>query len=102
MRCTLLFLFILLTSRLLADNVTAEQAHALATDFFKTNVQTRNTSASPQLQLVWDGEDLSTRSTGNLPAFYVLIIPIGKVLLLLPEMMCLCPYWGILLRITLW
>ena len=71
MRCTLLFLFILLTSRLLADNVTAEQAHALATDFFKTNVQTRNTSASPRLQLVWDGEDLSTRSTGNLPAFYV-------------------------------
>ena len=71
MRCTLLFLFILLTSRLLADNVTAEQAHALAADFFKTNVQTRNTSTSPQLQLVWDGEDLSTRSTGNLPAFYV-------------------------------
>ena len=71
MRCTLLFLFILLTSRLLADNVTAEQAHALAADFFKTNVQTRNTSTSPQLQLVWDGEDLSTRSTGKLPAFYV-------------------------------
>lgn len=31
MRCTLLFLFILLANRLLADNVTAEQAHALAT-----------------------------------------------------------------------
>ena len=71
MRCTLLFLFILLTNRLLADNVTAEQAHALATDFFKTNVQTRSTAASPQLQLVWDGEDANTRSVGNLPAFYV-------------------------------
>lgn len=56
MRCTLLFLFILLANRLLADNVTAEQAHALATDFFKTNVQTRSTAASPQLQLVWDGK----------------------------------------------
>ena len=71
MRCTLLFLFILLANRLLADNVTAEQAHALATDFFKTNVQTRSTAASPQLQLVWDGEDANTRSAGNLPAFYV-------------------------------
>ena len=71
MRCTLLFLFILLANRLLADNVTAEQAHALATDFFKTNVQTRSTAASPQLQLVWDGEDANTRSVGNLPAFYV-------------------------------
>ena len=71
MRCTLLFLFILLANRLLADNVTAEQAHALATDFFKTNVQTRSTVASPQLQLVWDGEDANTRSVGNLPAFYV-------------------------------
>ena len=71
MRCTLLFLFILLANRLLADNVTVEQAHALATDFFKTNVQTRSTAASPQLQLVWDGEDANTRSAGNLPAFYV-------------------------------
>ena len=71
MRCTLLFLFILLANRLLADNVTAEQAHALATDFFKTNVQTRSTAASPQLQLVWDGEDANTRSAGNFPAFYV-------------------------------
>lgn len=71
MRCTLLFLFILLANRLLADNVTAEQAHALATDFFKTNVQTRSTAASPQLHLVWDGEDANTRSAGNLPAFYV-------------------------------
>lgn len=71
MRCTLLFLFILLTSRLLADNVTAEQAHALATGFFKTNVQTRSTAASPQLQLVWDGEDAQTRSAGAFPAFYV-------------------------------
>ncbi len=71
MRCTLLFLFILLANRLLADNVTAEQAHALATDFFKTNVQTRSTAASPQLRLVWDGEDVNTRSAGSLPAFYV-------------------------------
>lgn len=102
MRCTLLFLFILLTSRLLADNVTAEQAHALAADFFKTNVQTRNTSTSPQLQLVWDGEDLSTVVQGIFRLSMFLIIPTGKVLLLLPEMMWLCPYWGILLRITLW
>lgn len=92
MRCTLLFLFILLANRLLADNVTVEQAHALATDFFKTNVQTRSTAASPQLQLVWDGEDANTRSAGNLPAFYVLIVPTRKVLLLLPEMMWLCLY----------
>ena len=92
MRCTLLFLFILLTSRLLADNVTAEQAHALATDFFKTNVQTRSTAASPQLQLVWDGEDANTRSAGNLPAFYVFNSTDQKGFVLLPEMMWLCLY----------
>ncbi|WP_370794797.1 thiol protease/hemagglutinin PrtT [Bacteroides stercorirosoris] len=71
MRCTLLFLFILLASRLLADNVIVEQAHALAADFFKANVQTRSATASPSVQLVWDGEEASTRSAGTVPAFYV-------------------------------
>lgn len=70
MRYTLLFLFIFFSGALLADNVTAEQARALAIDFFKASIQTRST-VSPQLQMVWDGEDVNTRNTGNLPAFYV-------------------------------
>lgn len=70
MRYILLFLFIFFSSELLADNVTVAQAQDLAADFFKTNIQTRST-ISPQLQLVWDGEDVSTRSAGNIPAFYV-------------------------------
>ena len=87
MRCTLLFLFILLANRLLADNVTAEQAHALATDFFKTNVQTRSTAASPQLQLVWDGEMRIPVVQGIFRLSMFLIVPTRKVLLLLLEMM---------------
>lgn len=53
---------------LLADNVTVEQAKSLAVDFFRASAQTR--SASPQIRLVWDGEETSTRTTGE-PAFYV-------------------------------
>ncbi|WP_294606388.1 thiol protease/hemagglutinin PrtT [uncultured Bacteroides sp.] len=70
MRYTLLFLFVFFSGALLADNVTAEQARALAIDFFKTSIQTRST-VSPQLQMVWDGEDVNTRNAGTFPAFYV-------------------------------
>lgn len=69
MKHLLLLYFCLFTGVLYADNVSVEQAQALATDFFKVNVQTR--SASPQLQLVWDGEDVQTRVAGTVPAFYV-------------------------------
>ena len=68
LRPLLLFLCALLPSWLLADNIPVGKAQELAADFFKVNAQTRN--ASPQLQLVWDGEDATTRSNEN-PAFYV-------------------------------
>ena len=68
LRPLLLFLCALLPSWLLADNIPVGQAQELAADFFKVNAQTRN--ASPQLQLVWDGEDATTRSNEE-PAFYV-------------------------------
>ncbi|WP_291530130.1 thiol protease/hemagglutinin PrtT [Bacteroides sp. UBA939] len=70
MRYTLLFLFVLLSNALLADNISAEQAHAVATNFFKKGIQTRGIT-SAYLQLVWNGEDAQTRSIGNTPAFYV-------------------------------
>lgn len=71
MKYVLLFLSSLFPSLLLADNVTVEQAKSLATNFFKSSAQTRSTSSSPQIQLIWNGEDASTRSTGTEPAFYV-------------------------------
>lgn len=71
MKYVLLFLSSLFPSLLLADNVTVEQAKSLATNFFKSSAQTRSTSTSPQIQLIWNGEDASTRSTGTEPAFYV-------------------------------
>lgn len=71
MKYVLLFLSSLFPSLLLADNVTVEQAKSLATNFFKSSAQTRSTSTSPQIQLIWNGEDANTRSTGTEPAFYV-------------------------------
>lgn len=68
LRPLLLFLCALLPSWLLADNIPVGQAQELAADFFKANAHTRN--ASPQLQLVWDGEESTTRSNES-PAFYV-------------------------------
>lgn len=68
MRYILLILCSLFSSLLLADNVTVEQAQSLALSFLKTNAQTRGTS--PQVRLVWNGEDASTRTTEE-PAFYV-------------------------------
>lgn len=67
-RSLLLLLCALLPAWLLADNIPVEQAQSLASDFFKSHVQTRN--ASPQLQLVWDGEEAGTRSQQD-AAFYV-------------------------------
>lgn len=68
MKRILFVLCSLLPSLLLADNVTVEQAQSLAVDFFKTSAQTRG--ASPQIQLVWNGEEVGTRTLGE-PAFYV-------------------------------
>lgn len=68
MRYILLILCSLFSSLLLADNVTVEQAQSLALSFLRTNAQTRGTS--PQVRLVWNGEDTSTRTTEE-PAFYV-------------------------------
>lgn len=68
MRYILLILCSLFSSLLLADNVTVEQAQSLALSFLRTNAQTRGTS--PQVRLVWNGEDASTRTTEE-PAFYV-------------------------------
>lgn len=68
MRYILLILCSLFSSLLLADNVTVEQARSLALNFLRTNAQTRGTS--PQVRLVWNGEDASTRTTEE-PAFYV-------------------------------
>lgn len=67
-RSLLLLLCALLPAWLLADNIPVGQAQSLASDFFKSHVQTRN--ASPQLQLVWDGEEAGTRSQQD-AAFYV-------------------------------
>lgn len=69
MKHLLLLCLSLLTGMLYADNVPLNQAQALATDFFKVNVHTRN--VSPHLKLVWDGEDAQTRSADVIPAFYV-------------------------------
>lgn len=68
MKRILFVLCSLLPSLLLADNVTVEQAQSLAVNFFKTSAQTRSTS--PQIQLVWNGEEVGTRTTGE-PTFYV-------------------------------
>lgn len=51
-----------------ADNISVEQAQELASDFFKVNGHTRN--SSPQLQIVWNGEETATRSSND-AAFYV-------------------------------
>lgn len=69
MKHLLLLCFCLFTGMLYADNVSVEQAQSLAANFFKVNAQTRN--VSPQLQLVWDGENAQTRIAGTAPAFYV-------------------------------
>ena len=69
MRNILFILCCFFSGLLLADNVTVEQAQSLAANFFRASTQTR--SASPQLQLVWDGEDPSTRTSATEPAFYV-------------------------------
>lgn len=61
--------FILFTSKfLLANEITVEQAREIAVDFFSAKMRTRN--GTPQLQLVWDGENIVTRSVTT-PAFYV-------------------------------
>ena len=69
LRPLLLFLCALLPSWLLADNIPVGKAQELAADFFKVNAQTRN--ASPQLQLVWDGEDATTRSNETPLSMYL-------------------------------
>lgn len=69
MRHLLFLSFCLFTCVLYADSVSVEQAQALAANFFNVNAQTR--SASPQIQLVWDGERVETRAAGTAPAFYV-------------------------------
>lgn len=69
MRNILFILCCFFSGLVLADNVTVEQAKSVATNFFRASTQTR--SASPQLQMVWDGEDASTRTATTEPAFYV-------------------------------
>lgn len=68
MRSLLLFILAWLPAWFFADNITVGQAQDVAYNFFKSNAQTR--SSSPQLQLVWNGEDNSTR-TSDEAAFYV-------------------------------
>lgn len=68
MKHILLLACSLIPSLLFADNVTVEQAQSLATHFFQASAQTR--SISPQVQLVWNGEELNTRTSAE-PAFYV-------------------------------
>ncbi len=68
LRNLLLFLCAWLPAWLWAENVPVGQAQELASDFFKVNAQTRN--SSPQLQLVWTGEEAGTRSNDE-ASFYV-------------------------------
>ncbi len=68
LRNLLLFLCAWLPTWLWADNVSVGQAQEFASDFFKANAQTRN--SSPQLQLVWTGEKAGTRSNEE-ASFYV-------------------------------
>ncbi|WP_294556737.1 C10 family peptidase [uncultured Bacteroides sp.] len=68
MKQILFVLCSLLPGLLFADNVTVGQAQSLAVNFFKASAQTRG--ASPRLQLVWNGEEAGTRTSGE-PAFYV-------------------------------
>lgn len=63
-----MFLCAWLPAWLWAENVPVGQAQELASDFFKVNAQTRN--SSPQLQLVWTGEEAGTRSNDE-ASFYV-------------------------------
>ena len=58
----------LLPALLMAEEIPVEKAKAVATKFFQTGVRTR--AASPQLQLVYDGESPATR-TSQAPAYYV-------------------------------
>jgi hypothetical protein len=96
MKRILFVLCSLLPSLLLADNVTVEQAQSLAVNFFKTSAQTRSTS--PQIQLVWNGEEVVHELPENL-LFMYLTVPIRKVLLSYPVKMSLYLYWRILSRI---
>lgn len=68
MKYLLFLICALCTSLMWADNVTVEQAQAVATDFLQAHAQTR--SGTPRLQLVWDGEDATTRTTSE-PTLYV-------------------------------
>lgn len=66
----ILFFFVLFFSSpfLLAKEITVEQAKKMAVSFFSETMRTRG--GTLQLQLVWDGESIATRS-GAVPAFYI-------------------------------
>ena len=64
----ILFFFVLFFSIpfLLAKEITVEQSQKMAVNFFSETMQTRG--GTLQLQLVWDGESIATRSRA-VPAF---------------------------------
>ena len=66
-------LFALLPGFLSADNVSQDKAHAIAEQFFAASRPAMNYASASQassLRMVWDGEDMATRTVGE-PAFYV-------------------------------
>jgi len=70
MKRSYLFLVCTILCELLsAENVTLKQAQDFALAFFRQHIESRNVT-SPQLQMVWDGEDTQSRSHSS-PAFYV-------------------------------
>lgn len=68
-RTYLLLTCTLLCGLLAAENVPMKQAQDFARTFFEQHTPNRSAS-SPQLQMVWDGEDNQSRSN-SIPAFYV-------------------------------
>lgn len=68
MRKLVLLVLTLFTTVAFAENISVEKAQEMATDFFRKNAQTRN--ATPQLQMVYDGEEAGTRTSSH-AAYYV-------------------------------
>ena len=64
---TILLLFPFITA--IADNVTKQEARAIAESFFGVDSQTK--AGGNGLELVWDGETSATKASVNEPAFYV-------------------------------
>ncbi len=65
----LFLLFLFLSGGLFAENIPEEKAKALAGHFFQSSSTTRTTTAS--IRLVLKDENISTRTSGESPAFYV-------------------------------